>query len=295
MKFLLTSLLVLLAFPDLRAQPDTIHPGRDLTPLLPYIFFDSGSAVIPDRYVRFKSSIEVEQFADTTIEGDALAHYRQTLNIIGYRLKKYPRTTIAVSGHDSQQPDIGETKPIAEQRAQTLRNYLVEIWGIDPSRIRILPSGGWPKFPSNKKDPLGIVENRRAEISTDDWEIIQPIWRSRQSTGGGSPIDLYTFILFKFDSPDAGQLNERVLREYLDREISQGARVTVVGSVDIIDDRCIKLSSQRAASVVNWIRKNIGPGRIASLQGMGASEAQYVIDLPEGRFFSRSVLVSVER
>ena len=59
MRFLLSLLIFLSTAPALTAQPaepDTIYPGRDLTPVLPYIFFDSGSAVIPARYRQFDST-----------------------------------------------------------------------------------------------------------------------------------------------------------------------------------------------------------------------------------------------
>src|SRR5690606_27495818 len=82
---------------------------------------------------------------------------------------------IEIVGNNSEQADIGETKETSEARGQIVYDYLTNIWQISPDRIKLLPPRGFPKERSNPRDPLGIVENRRTEIRSSDWEIMKPI------------------------------------------------------------------------------------------------------------------------
>jgi outer membrane protein OmpA-like peptidoglycan-associated protein len=373
---------------------------KELYPLLTYVFFDSGSATIPNRYTLFTDPSQTAGFDDSKIPGGTLEKYRHVLNIIGYRLKMHPETKITIGGYDTEQPEIGETKSVAEQRAQIVYNYLMNIWQIDPSRVKMVPSGGLPKFKSNMRDPLGITENRRTEILSDDWEIMKPIvqqdfrrgpdptsmkfemkngiadnlvarraieikrhgqiWYVMTDVGTTTAIspdfnwgrganrdsipndetpytaqlviysrdgkecrspeveipvlivsnevkrreylvdetrDIYSLVLFKFDSPEAGPLNERILKEFIYNDVRQGAKIAVTGYTDIVglEDRNLKLSKDRAATVTNGIRKNVKSSLIASIVGDGVGETSplYNNDLPEGRFYNRTVQVRI--
>src|SRR5688500_783831 len=54
MRLLLPLLLLVLSTQALLAQPaEPVPPGHDLIPVLPYLFSDSASAAISDRYVQF--------------------------------------------------------------------------------------------------------------------------------------------------------------------------------------------------------------------------------------------------
>ena len=157
-----------------------------LHPLLRYVFFDSARTEIPARYQLFTSPTETEAFSDTTIAGGTLQKYYHLLNIIGYRMKTYPETTITIQGHDSPNHP-GENPETAAGRAQKVHDYLTTIWKIEPSRITMLRHGGYPMFRSNPGITSGNEENRRVEIDSDDWEILKPILE----TGYRSiPVDL---------------------------------------------------------------------------------------------------------
>jgi outer membrane protein OmpA-like peptidoglycan-associated protein len=374
---------------------------KELYPLLTYVFFDSGSAAIPDRYILFTDPSQTEGFDDSKIPGGTLQKYYHMLNIVGYRLRTHPETKITIVGNNSMQPEIGETKDVSTKRGQVVYDYLMNIWKIDPSRVKLLPARDWPQFPSNKKDPLGIVENRRTEILSDDWEIVKPIiqtdlrrypqpdtmhfqmhngindnlvarrtieikrndqmWHVMTEVGKTDPvspaynwgkggnedsipnnetpykaqlvvytqdgkecrsniveipvqiitnevkrreqlvdktIDKYSLVLFKFDSPEAGPLNDRIIKEFIVDDLKKGAKIVVTGYTDVIglEDRNTKLSGDRAMTVVNAIKRLTKPGIIASLEGKGVGEAAplYSNDLPEGRFYNRTVQVIVE-
>lgn len=157
---------------------------KEIYPLLTYVFFDSGSAEIPNRYKLFRSPDQTRGFTDTTIPGGTLQKYYHLLNIIGFRMKEYPNTKITLGGYNSTGPRApdqpGENPEVSQKRRDVVYKYLTEIWQIDPSRIELLdikrPNDGFPPERSNPTDPLGLVENRRAEIRSEDWEIMRPIF-----------------------------------------------------------------------------------------------------------------------
>jgi outer membrane protein OmpA-like peptidoglycan-associated protein len=322
------------------------------------------------------------------------------LNIVGYRLRKNPSTKIEIVGNNSGQSDIGETKDVSEKRGQVIYDYITKIWQIDPSRVKLLPARDLPEHPSNRKDPLGIVENRRTEIVSDDWEIVKPIiqtdlrrypqpdtmhfqmkngindalvarraieikrngqmWHVMSNVGVTDPvspaynwgknadedsipnnetpytaqlvvysqdgkecrsnelqipvmivtneikrrerlvdstIDRYSLVLFKFDSPEAGALNDRIVREFILPGVRSGAKINVTGYTDVVglDDRNMKLSGDRANTVVQAVKRNVKAGIYNSLIGRGVGETAplYTNDLPEGRFYNRTVQVII--
>ena len=144
-----------------------------LFPLLPYVFFDLNSSTLPARYKRLTSA-QTNDFTDERLPGGTLDKYYHTLNIFGYRLRKFPNVNVEVVGCTDENNE-DKNSPLPKQRAQVVYDYLKNVWGIPESRMK-LTARGWPELPSNKKDSNGIVENRRTELvfsgSKDD------LWRA---------------------------------------------------------------------------------------------------------------------
>lgn len=378
---------------------------KQLYPLLTYVFFDSGSAVIPERYVLFNDGSQTTQFSDTAIPGGTMEKYRTMLNIVGYRLRNNPNIKIKVQGCNSNESEIGETKDISGKRAQVVADYITRIWNIDASRVQVQPARDLPAQPSNQKDPLGRIENRRVEITVedpagDDYPLVKPIvessyrlfyepdsvvfqmkngiadnlvarraieikrsgqmWHTMTNVGTTDPeskpynwgkggdedekpieeapyvaqlviyskdgkecrsqpveipvevllneerrqehideftIDEYNLVLFEYDSPKAGPLNERILSEFVYPFVYNLAEIKITGHTDVIglEDRNKRLSNDRAGTVVSGIKKNV-KAKYASLEGTGVGEDNplYTNDLPEGRFYNRTVNVRVK-
>jgi hypothetical protein len=147
---------------------------RELYPIIPALFFDGGSAEIPDRYIMLADPVRVAEFADTAIPGGTFEKYYQLLNIIGYRMRRHPDARITVTGCNTAEPAAGETRELSARRAGSIEKYLTDIWGIAPSRIAIA-SRDLPEIPSDRHDPRGIAENRRTEVTSADWEILRPV------------------------------------------------------------------------------------------------------------------------
>ncbi len=151
-----------------------------LHPLLNYVFFDMGEATWAKRYILFKSPEETKGFTDERVPGGTLDKYYHVLNIFGYRLNKNPNAKIKIVGctdNNTMGYSSAELKPdLAKNRATIVYNYFKDIWKIDPSRMELTwQTKNLPERPSNPKDSLGIVENRRTEILCEDWEVIKPI------------------------------------------------------------------------------------------------------------------------
>lgn len=147
--------------------------SKHISPLLPMVFFEENSAEIPARYMKITADSAKKMIPKDVAEGNALDVYHSILNIIGMRLKKYPDANLTLTGTNS---GIGAEKNnirLSQSRADAVKNYLVNVWGINPNRIKTL-ARNLPAKPSNSKDPDGIEENRRVEISSDEWDVVAP-------------------------------------------------------------------------------------------------------------------------
>jgi outer membrane protein OmpA-like peptidoglycan-associated protein len=148
--------------------------SRQMYPLLPYIFFDYNSSVIPARYHRLNTE-EVSAFTESKFfNADAMRVYYDVLNIIGKRLQQYPKTKITITGcNDNTTQGEAGNMVLSRSRAEEVRQYLRRTWAIDTTRME-LRQRNLPEKPTMSKDSLGIEENRRVEIFSSAWEIMQP-------------------------------------------------------------------------------------------------------------------------
>ena len=86
------------------------------------------------------------------------------LGAIGEVLTNYPTLQIEIGGHtDSVGPD-GYNLVLSQARAETVRNYLAEQFGIDPSRLVATGYGETQPVASNA-NATGRTLNRRVEFS----------------------------------------------------------------------------------------------------------------------------------
>ncbi len=151
--------------------PEESSRTRSSMPLLPYIFFENNSDIIPGRYSRNGAV----GFTEDQLTGkDALAANHALLDIIGSRLKKYPGTRITLTGTNSNSRKERKNITLSRNRAMSVREYLVGTWNIDGDRITI-DQRNLPELPTNPVTKAGMEENRRVEISSDDPRITDPI------------------------------------------------------------------------------------------------------------------------
>src|SRR5581483_8556576 len=150
---------------------------REAYPMLNYIFFAEDSADIPLRYHLYSTPAEAQTFDSTAhaqlAQKSALEIYHDELNILGRRLVERPTTTITVTGTSSNTAKEAADTSLPRRRAESVKQYLVNIWKIDPNRI-VTRAEGLPENPSSPDTKEGEEENRRVEITSTDPSFLDP-------------------------------------------------------------------------------------------------------------------------
>jgi outer membrane protein OmpA-like peptidoglycan-associated protein len=148
---------------------------RETFPLRNYVFFNLGSTEIPDRYVlltkdqvkEFKED-QLEVFTPKKLSGRSdrqMIVYYNVLNILGDRLGKNPSATVRLTGASMESVQDGKAM------AESVKRYLVGIFGIDASRIstegRIKPRIPSEQPGGTKELVLLRESDRRVSIASD--------------------------------------------------------------------------------------------------------------------------------
>lgn len=145
----------------------------DEFPMLNYVFFDSNSAEIDDRYHLFPSPDETRDFDETKIQ-QPLEKYYHLLNVIGSRARSDSTAKLTITGCNMNTGAEQNNLALSRQRAEAVSRYLQNIWGIQPSRITIRAQN-LPNKRSSLTTPEGQAENRRVEITSNQFAILRPI------------------------------------------------------------------------------------------------------------------------
>lgn len=145
-----------------------------LHPLLQYVFFDENSAEIPEKYSRIAPE-NINKFSLLDYIGaNSMEVYYGLLNIVGYRMRIAPHSTVTLTGCNSNEGSEKNNKALSRMRAEIIKKYLIDVWEIDAKRIKV-KQRNLPAKPSNSSIQTGREENRRVEISSDEGEIITAI------------------------------------------------------------------------------------------------------------------------
>lgn len=150
---------------------------RNAYPILNFIFFGENSSNIPARYIQYQSSEDAKRKFKGSQEREGISLlelYDETLNILGDRLNRYPKASVTLIGTTAHPAKEENRIELARARAETIKQYLVKIWHIDPSRIKT-EAKLTPDHPSPVQTLAGQEENRRVEIVYDDDRLGDPI------------------------------------------------------------------------------------------------------------------------
>ena len=138
--------------------------------VLPSIFFDSSMAAIPERFLQRKV-LDVTKSANDIRDID-VSH--SILHVLGKTMQRQPSAVVVVTGCHAEDGQIDERMRLARRRAESVRSYLVDEYGIDSSRIRLLVRA-FPERASSVFTPFGRAENRRVDFDLREGKYDLPI------------------------------------------------------------------------------------------------------------------------
>src|SRR3989339_864422 len=107
----------------------------------------------------------------------------------------------------------------------------------------------------------------------------------------------YSLILFPFDKSDAGPINTRIMVDYVYGRCFPNSNIEIIGHTDVVGlyDHNKGLSERRSKTVYTGIMKSTkGAFGGLSSRGVGEDEPLYTNELPEGRFYNRTVQVTIK-
>ena len=142
--------------------------------MLNYVFFDENSSSIPSRYVQYGGEASGKFKYELLRDQGTLAVYHQILNIIGSRMKADPSSRITLTGTNSNEGVEEGNRALSKARAESVKNYLTERWGIESGRIEV-KDRNLPALPSNPDSTDGDQENRRVEIVSNRESLLEPV------------------------------------------------------------------------------------------------------------------------
>lgn len=150
----------------------TEYDSLEVLPLLNQMFFAEGSAGLREPY-RQLTMEEADSFTNARLLGSALDVYYHILNIVGRRMREYPEATLAINGYRNGRED----EPVlARRRAESIRRYLTDVWGIAGRRLQVAWRG-LPPNPARETSAEGFEENARVELIPSDPNILAPVFR----------------------------------------------------------------------------------------------------------------------
>ncbi len=145
--------------------------------LLPVLYFENGSSVIPSRYRKIQAAARETYRISTLADKTPREIYYEVLNVIGKRMSE-PENAGAVlflsaGGTSSEAPRL------LEQRAQAVSDYLQDVWKIPAKRLVMQPSSA---SSSSGKQAQSIAKNiPRVEFSASQPSICAPLKFDRRT------------------------------------------------------------------------------------------------------------------
>lgn len=144
--------------------------ARQIAPLLPAVFFDSMASVLSDRY-HLRTASQADSFSINQLAGTSVLEIQHhTLDIVGVRMRRNPTAKLYLFGSVSKD----EPNTVSRPRAEWARNYLINIWKIDPKRLVIRDRANFMDR-STEVTEDGRSDNRRVEMASDNPAILAPV------------------------------------------------------------------------------------------------------------------------
>jgi OOP family OmpA-OmpF porin len=233
---------------------------------------------------RFKYCITLHTEFDVD-KTEIRPEYRDEIAKVGNFMKQYPTTTAVIEGHSDNVGDAEYNRGLSQRRAESVVNHLVEVYGIDRTRLTAKGYGMANPVADNATD-AGRQANRRIEAIIDcafDVNKVTP------------PDRLCVSLNMEFDTGKAD-----IKPQYRDEIAKVGdfmkqyptTTAVIEGHTDNVGsyDSNMKLSQQRAENVVDYLAKNFGieKSRLGA-KGYGYTRRIAYNSTPEGRQKNRRI------
>ncbi|MGB9912275.1 MAG: OmpA family protein, partial [Candidatus Kapaibacteriota bacterium] len=161
------------------------------------------------------------------------------------------------------------------------------VWEVDDKAFDRLVFGGKLDVEFLVSDYLDQIGRAKAEPL-----LINKITVDKKRMEGiaDREFEFYSLILFDFGRSKLEQGHKNVL-EFITKRIAPESQVTIEGFTDNIGDEKVnrKISEKRAVEVAKWLGL-----KSAKTVGVGENFLLYDNSLPEGRFYCRTVRITIE-
>lgn len=221
---------------------------------------------------------------------DIRPEFHDEIARVGNFMQTYNTTTAVIEGHSDNVGTPEHNKALSLARAESVKQYLVSKFGIDPARLSAKGYGPWQPVAENTTD-TGKQKNRHIEAIIDcafDVKAIKP------------PDTLCMQLNIEFDSNSTEirpQYHSEIatIGEYMKKYPTTTALVE--GHTDNVGSKEVnmRISRQRAENVVNYLVDTMGIERSRlSAAGYGESRRVAYNTTPEGRQKNRRITVILD-
>ena len=159
-----------------------------LDPLLNYIFFENNSSELSKRYVNIYKNETKDFKVNSLFRETTLDIYYNILNIVGRRLTDNTSANITLIGCNSNIAGEKGNTTLSQNRAETVRDYLINIWDISADRITLKKRNLPKKASTPIQETDKIQENQRVEIYSDNDKILKPVFIEKIDRTANPPI-----------------------------------------------------------------------------------------------------------
>ena len=190
--------------------------------------------------------------------------------------------------------NVKEWRVTVGQDGQTLKEFrgtgnipAILDWNITENQATV------PRAPTPLEYSMSIVDDSGNRLNTKGSSPLEQITiqRKRRERLKDREVDRYSLILFDFDKSNLTTTQNRIA-SFIKTQIQPEATVRISGYTDYTNplDYSLRLSKARAretASALDLAKK-------AEVRGLGKTVLLYDTEIPEGRFYCRTVTIIVE-
>jgi OmpA-OmpF porin, OOP family len=219
-------------------------------------------------------------------KADIRPQYHDEVAKVGDFMKKYPTTTAVIEGYADEVGNDADNMRLSQQRAEVVVQYLVANFGIDPARLSAKGYGKARPVADNATD-AGRQKNRHINAVIDCALEVKEL---------ATPAERLCVSLKVEFASDSARIDPRYydqvnsVGEYLKKYPTTTA--VIEGHTDNLGnaEQNLKLSQQRADSVVNYLMEKFGiESSRLSAKGYGSTRRIAYNNTPEGRQQNRRI------